>query len=101
MMNAHAKRKARIRAKISGNAERPRITVFRSNKYLYLQAIDDEKGKTLAAANTIKDKTPAATLAKALAALKIKKVVFDRAGFRFHGKVKNIAEELRKEGLEF
>jgi len=101
-MISREKRHQRIRAKISGTAERPRIVVFRSNKYLYLQAIDDQKQKTLASASTLKDKDEvAAKLAKALTDQKIKKVVFDRAGYQYHGQIKKIAEDLRKEGLEF
>ncbi len=96
------KRKLRIRAKIFGTAERPRIAVYRSNKYLYLQAIDDEKQTTLASASTLKDKETIATkFVKALKTKKIKKVVFDRAGYKYHGQIKKIAEDLRKEGLEF
>lgn len=101
MITTKDKRKLRIRAKISGTAKRPRITVFRSAKYLYLQAIDDEKGETLAAASNVKDKNFVATFAKSLLAQKTKKVVFDRAGYQYHGQVKKIAEDLRKEGLEF
>jgi large subunit ribosomal protein L18 len=95
------KRKLRIRSKISGTKTRPRVAVFRSNKYLYLQAIDDEKKVTLAAASSLKDKNPAGKLAKALLDGKIKKIVFDRGGYQYHGQVKKIADELRKEGLEF
>jgi len=95
-------RKKRIRAKISGIASRPRLNIFRSNKFLYLQAIDDEKGVTLASASTLKDKEKVAeVLAKKLQEKKIKKIVFDRAGFKYHGKIKKIAEDLRKKGLEF
>ena len=101
-MTDRLKRKLRIRAKISGTAARPRVVVFRSNKYLYLQAIDDEKEITLASASTLKDKGGvAAKFAKALRNRKIKKVVFDRGGFKYHGKIKAMAEALRKEGLEF
>lgn len=101
MMTTKDRRKLRIRAKISGTAKRPRITIFRSNKHLYLQAIDDEKGQTLSASSDVKDKNFVATFAKNLLAQKIKSVVFDRAGYQYHGKVSKIAEDLRKEGLEF
>lgn len=95
-------RKIRIRAKISGTSTRPRVAVFSSNRNLYLQAIDDAKALTLASASTLKgEKAIAVALAKKLEALKIKKIVFDRSGYQYHGKVKAIAEELRKAGLEF
>lgn len=96
------KRQKRIRAKISGNAKCPRVAVFRSNKHLYLQAIDDEAGKTVAAASNVNQQAdPAIILAKALKKDGIKKIVFDRAGYKYHGKIKTIAEKLRNEGLEF
>lgn len=102
MMTNRLKRHKRIRAKIFGTAKRPRVAVFRSNKNLYLQAIDDEKKTTLASASTLKDKEEvAAKFAKALKNQKIQKVVFDRGGYQYHGKIKKIAEDLRKEGLEF
>ncbi|MCL5407691.1 MAG: 50S ribosomal protein L18 [Patescibacteria group bacterium] len=95
-------RKRRIRAKISGNATIPRVAIFRSSKYLYIQAIDDVKGQTLAAASTLKDKEEMIkNFVKILNEKKIKKIVFDRAGYRYHGKVKQVAEDLRKNGLEF
>lgn len=94
--------KRRIRAKISGDANIPRVAVFRSNKYLYIQAIDDEKGQTVAAASTFKDKeNMVKNFVQKLNEKKIKKIVFDRAGYRYHGKVKILAEDLRKNGLEF
>ena len=94
-------RKKRIRAKIFGTAECPRVVVFRSNRYLYLQAVDDTKGATMAAASELKDKNMAKSFAKKLKLKKIKKIVFDRAGYKYHGHVKKIAEELRQQGLEF
>lgn len=95
-------RKRRIRAKISGTVIVPRVAIFRSNKYLYIQAIDDVKGQTLAAASTLKDKEEMIkNFVKILNEKKIKKVVFDRAGYQYHGKVKQVAEDLRKNGLEF
>jgi len=95
------KRKKRIRAKIIGTGSIPRVAVFRSNKNIYLQAIDDKKGITLASASTLKDKDPAGKLAQDLQSKKIKKIVFDRSGYLYHGKVKQLAEALRKAGLEF
>jgi large subunit ribosomal protein L18 len=101
-MTSRDKRKIRIRSKISGTATRPRVVIFRSNKYLYLQAIDDVKMITLASASTMKsDEGMAEKLAKDLTAQKIKTIVFDRGGYQYHGKVKAVAEELRKAGLEF
>ncbi|KKQ18210.1 MAG: 50S ribosomal protein L18 [Berkelbacteria bacterium GW2011_GWA1_36_9] len=94
--------KRRIRAKISGTATVPRVVIFRSNKYLYLQAINDEKGETLAAGSELKDKENMVKIfVKILSEKKIKKIVFDRAGYQYHGNVKKIAEDLRKNGLEF
>ena len=105
-----ARRQARIRAKVSGTADKPRLAVFRSNKYVYAQLINDDAGKTLAAATSLKMKgkgmmVKAKEVGKALAekavALKIKKVVFDRGGFIFTGKIKAIAEGAREGGLIF
>jgi len=95
------KRRKRIRAKIIGTGVIPRVAVFRSNKNLYLQAIDDQKGVTLAFASTLKDKDPAGRLAQALLSKRIKKIVFDRGGYLYHGKVKQLAQDLRAAGLEF
>lgn len=101
-ITSQIRRKKRIRAKIFGTATVPRVTIFRSNKFLYLQAIDDEKGQTLAAASTLKDKEKMVQKFSAdLKNKKIKKIVFDRAGYKYHGRVKQIAEDLRKNGLEF
>lgn len=105
-----ARRKARIRAKLSGTAERPRLAVFKSHKYLYAQVIDDTKGHTLAAADTrsLKGKTPVerakelgAEIAKKAKAANIGKVVFDRGGFLYTGKIKMIADAAREGGLQF
>lgn len=96
------KTKLRIRAKVSGDAKRPRVSIFISNKNIYLQAIDDVDKKTIASASTLKDKeNMPQKFAKILLDKKIKKVVFDRNGLRYHGKIKFIADELRKSGLEF
>jgi len=97
-----AKRKARIRGKISGVSLRPRVVIFRSNKHLYLQAIDDTKGQTIASSSDLKENINLAEdLAKKLLDKKIKKVVFDRGGYKYHGRVKQAAEALRKAGMEF
>ena len=102
--------KKKIRAKIQGNATRPRLTVFRSNKFIYAQVINDVSGKTLAQASDIKmnkgTKTERAKeVGKAIAGkaieLKIKKVVFDRNGFKYAGRIKLVADEARAGGLEF
>lgn len=94
-------RKKRIRVK--GTAQCPRVVVFRSNKNLYFQAINDEQKAVLASVSTLKQKEEdlAASLAEALGKKKIKKIVFDRAGYKYHGKIKKVAEGLRKAGLEF
>jgi large subunit ribosomal protein L18 len=110
------RRKLRIRRKISGTAERPRVTVFRSLKHIYAQAIDDVTGKTLAHTSTLagdvksaigeSDKTDAAkkvgaALAKALLAQGVSQVVFDRNGYLYHGRVSALAEGAREAGLKF
>ncbi len=105
-----ARRKARTRAKIFGTAEQPRISVFRSNKYFYAQLIDDEKGHTLAHVSTKPlgqkgTKTNQSielgkTLAEAAKKIGIKKAVFDRGSYQYHGRVAQFAESLRKSGLK-
>lgn len=101
-------RKRRVRAKISGTAVRPRLSVFRSNKAFYAQMIDDESGKTVASCNIteLKQKNTvvgATAVGKSIAekcmALGIKEAVFDRAGYRYHGKVKAACEGAREAGL--
>ena len=105
-----ARRKARTRAKIHGTAERPRLAVFRSNTNMYAQIINDDKGTTLAAADTrtAKGKTPVERakevgleIAKKAAAAKVTKVVFDRGGYIYTGKIKLIADAAREGGLQF
>ncbi len=105
-----ARRKARIRAKLSGTSERPRLAIFKSNKFMYAQVIDDTKGHTLAAADTrlLKGKTPVerakelgVEIAKKAKAAKVGKVVFDRGGFQYIGKIKMVADAAREGGLEF
>jgi large subunit ribosomal protein L18 len=102
----------RIRKKIKGTTERPRISVFRSNSQIYAQLIDDVAGKTLAAASSLEvkagktTKTETATqVGKALAAKAvaagIENVVFDRGGYLYHGRVKALAEGAREGGLKF
>lgn len=108
--NKRLHRKRRIRAKISGSASRPRLSVFRSLRNIYVQLIDDQKGVTLASSSAlvlkVKPNVEGAKkvgkeIAKQCKALKIEELVFDRGGYRYHGRVKALAEELRKDGLKF
>ncbi|KKQ74619.1 MAG: 50S ribosomal protein L18 [Berkelbacteria bacterium GW2011_GWB1_38_5] len=100
-MDNRINRKKRIRGKLTGITVRPRLSVFRSNNNLYLQVIDDSKGMTIASASTLKSKDPAQELTQKLLKKNIKKIVFDRSGYQYHGRVQKIAEDLRKAGLEF
>ena len=103
------RRHARVRAKISGTAKRPRLSVFRSNKHIYVQLIDDDKGKTLVAVSDKGIKAKGVELSKKIGKLtaekakekKITKVVFDRGGYKYHGNVKAVADGAREEGLKF
>ena len=109
--NRRIRIKAHIRTKISGTAEKPRLSVFRSNTQIYAQIIDDVKGVTLAAASSLgsKDKITkteqAAVVGKLIAknALEagINEVVFDRNGYLYHGRVKQLADAAREGGLKF
>jgi large subunit ribosomal protein L18 len=110
--NNKIKRKLRVRKKVFGSVDRPRLTVFRSNKYIYGQIIDDTKGNTLVAVSSEtknmhkgKKKVDAAfevgkLIAEKAKKNKVKKVVFDRNGYRFHGRVKSFVEGAREGGLE-
>jgi large subunit ribosomal protein L18 len=102
--------KKKIRAKIRSARARPRLTVFRSNKFIYAQVVDDLTGKTLAQASDVKitkgTKTERAReVGRAIGAAclkeKIKKIVFDRNGFKYTGRIKLVADEARASGLEF
>lgn len=105
--------KARIRGKISGTAERPRLSVFRSNKQIYAQIVDDLSGKTLASASSRsmpesqgvakieQAKLVGTKIAEAAKAAGIDNVVFDRNGYLYHGRVKNLADAAREGGLQF
>ena len=102
--------KTRIRGKVSGSAERPRMTVFRSNKQIYVQLIDDVAGRTLVSASSkgIAEGTKSEIAAKGgeLVAKKaieagVTTVVFDRNGYLFHGRVKSLADGARNGGLKF
>lgn len=122
------RRHRRVRAKVKGTAQVPRLCVFRSNQHIYAQLIDDEKGKTILSAKDFevhpvksvkggakqfdkvkKKKATKMELAKEVGKLiaqkaldkKIKKVIFDRAGYKYHGRVKSMAEGVREAGLKF
>ena len=105
-----AQRKARVRGKIFGTATKPRLTVFKSNKHFYAQAIDDNAGVTLASADGRKlglkanredVKKVAAQMAQNLASKNIDNVVFDRNGYLYHGVVASFADALREAGIKF
>jgi len=107
---SRTRRHARIRARIMGTPERPRLAVYKSNRYLHAQIIDDNAGKTLVAGSTkgmkAKKKTEAAralgaALAKDAKAAGITTVVFDRGGFRYTGRVAVLAEAAREAGIKF
>ncbi|MFH1643115.1 MAG: 50S ribosomal protein L18 [Patescibacteria group bacterium] len=105
------RRHRRVRAKISGTKERPRLCVFRSNQHIYAQLIDDESKKVLLSSNDLKIKKTEGKIIQALELGKavakeavekgIKEVVFDRAGYIYHGRVKALAEGAREGGLKF
>lgn len=111
--------KLRLRKRITGTAQRPRLTIFRSIAHMYVQAVDDTTGNTLASAGTVEPAVKAKmdakvrggnkagaeligqTIAERLIAKGLKQVVFDRNGFLYHGRVRAVAEAARKAGLEF
>lgn len=103
------RRHARVRATIKGTAERPRLAVYRSNRFVSAQLIDDVAGKTIAASHGREFKGPqsvqaasvGAAVAKAAKALGISSIVFDRAGYRYGGQVKTLADAAREGGLTF
>jgi len=106
------KRKLRVRSKVRGTAERPRLHVFRSNIATYLQVIDDVAGKTLAAAASVelnvkkgttktqRAEAAALELAAKLKKVKVSRLVFDRGSYKYHGRVKAVAETMRAQGFE-
>ena len=110
---ARLRRHKRVRGKISGTAQRPRLAVFRSNRGIFAQLVDDDAGKTLAGASWVGlpesfsgDKTEQAReVGKAVAAAAkeagVESVVFDRGGYRYHGRVKALADGAREAGLKF
>jgi len=114
---ARLRRKKRVRKKVKGNPERPRLSVFKTSKHIYAQIIDDITGKTLVAASSLSPdlrdrigknggniegaKAVGISIAKKAMDKGIKKVVFDRNGFIYHGRVKALADAAREGGLEF
>ncbi len=115
-LTGRQKRKFRIRNKISGDGERPRMSVFRSTKHIYVQVVDDVGGVTVAHASTLSGdvksaakednkmeaaKKVGALIAKICLERKVSRVVFDRNGFLYHGRVKALADAAREAGLEF
>ena len=95
------RRHNRIRAKVKGTALRPRLCVYKSNRYLEAQVIDDTKGQTLAAVKMDDAKAAGAEIAKAAKAKGIEAVVFDRGGFRYTGAIATLADAAREGGLKF
>ncbi|AOG60807.1 50S ribosomal protein L18 [Spiroplasma helicoides] len=109
---ARKRRHYRVRAKVSGTSERPRLNVFKSNSFFYAQIIDDSKGVTLVASSSVKlglkngnnveaAKAVAKDIADKAKAKKISNVVFDRGGYLFHGKVKAFADAAKENGMKF
>ena len=111
--DARSRRHTRVRKRVHGTGERPRLAVYRSNKYIYAQVIDDIEGRTLASASSQEADLRAQNLNLAAAAkvgeaiasrakdAGVTSVVFDRGGYKFHGKVKALADAARDAGLEF
>jgi large subunit ribosomal protein L18 len=112
--NARARRAFRVRKKVSGTAQRPRLVVSRSSRHLFVQVINDELGKTIAYASTMEanfrtDKADKSAKAQAIGALiasrakdaGVSTVVFDRAGNKYHGRIAAVADSARENGLEF
>ena len=111
--DARGRRHKRVRKSIHGTGQRPRLAVYRSNRYIYAQVIDDTLGHTLASASSQESEIRATALNKDLAAkvgalvgsrahdVGVSAVVFDRGGYKYHGRVKALAEAAREAGLEF
>lgn len=109
-----AARRSRVRRKVHGTAERPRLSIFRSNKFIYAQVIDDDRGVTLAAASSRdpevvaegsrKSVDAAVAVGKVIAArakdAKVERVVFDKGWYRYHGRIRSLADAVRESGLE-
>ncbi len=111
--DARIRRHLRVRKSVKGTAARPRMAVYRSNKYIYVQLVDDVDGRTMASASSQEKDLRSESLNEETAAkvgqiigarakeAGVKEVVFDRGGYQYHGKVKALAEAARKSGLEF
>jgi large subunit ribosomal protein L18 len=112
--DARHKRHARIRLTVEGSVARPRLAIFRSLNHIYAQVIDDASGRTLASASTLEKelrgskqtksdeaKTVGRLVAERAKAAGVQRVVFDRAGFRYHGRVRSLADAAREAGLDF
>src|SRR6185436_9414266 len=110
---ARQKRHVRLRLRVAGDAERPRLAVFRSLNHIYAQVIDDSSGRTLAAASSLEPDMRSAKATKSVEASTVgrivaeraraagvAKVVFDRAGFQYHGRIKSLADAAREAGLD-
>jgi large subunit ribosomal protein L18 len=106
------RRRRRVRAKVRGTAERPRVSVFRSNRGMFVQLIDDDSGRTVASVNWIEPELRSlgrmeqagragALLAERASAAGVSQAVFDRGGYQYHGRVKTFAEAAREGGLRF
>ncbi len=109
-VTGRARRKLRIRNKVHGTTERPRLSVFRSAKHIYAQVIDDSQGTTIAHASSVSGsgdskvesaKSVGSAVAQACIAKGVEQVVFDRGGYRYHGRVRALAESAREAGLKF
>lgn len=111
--DARVRRRARVRKRVRGTSERPRLAVFRSNRYIYAQVIDDLEGRTIAAASSQESDLRSERLNVDIAAkvgelvatrakeAGVSSVVFDRGGFKFHGRIRALADAAREQGLEF
>lgn len=95
------RRHRRVRGKVRGTAQQPRLSVFRSNRQVYAQVIDDEQGHTLASASGEDSREVGQAIARRAQEAGVNKVVFDRGGYKYHGRVKELAEGARQGGLEF
>jgi large subunit ribosomal protein L18 len=111
---ARQKRHSRLRLRVAGSAERPRLAVFRSTKQIYAQVIDDATGRTLASASSLeaslrgagttkteRAKQVGSLIGERAKAAGVERVVFDRAGFKYHGRIRALADSARDSGLEF
>jgi large subunit ribosomal protein L18 len=110
-LRGRARRKLRIRKKVHGTSERPRLAIFRSSKHIYAQVIDDTHGTTIAHASSVAEsaagnkvdvaKSVGSAVAKVCIDKGVEQVVFDRGGYRYHGRVRALAESAREAGLKF